>query len=235
MHVAGRTKKILLLAVLVAAVFAIRAWVPEGDLTLETLKRERDVLLAAVQDRYLLSVAAYISLYILMAALSIPGAAIMTLAGGYLFGVLPATLYVAVGATTGATLAFLVSRYLLGSWLQTRYSSQLKRFNEEIARNGARYMLTLRLIPVFPFFLINALSGFTNIPLRTFIWTTALGMIPASVVFAYAGRQFGSINSVSEVLSPRILAAFAALALFALLPAVLERRKIGKNASSHRP
>jgi uncharacterized membrane protein YdjX (TVP38/TMEM64 family) len=223
-------KKILLLIFLISAVALVRFSGIGDVLSFENLKREREHLAALVQAHYLLSVVYFITIYIVVASLSIPGAEVLTLAGGFLFGTLPATLYVNVGATTGATVAFLAARYLLGNWLQRKYQEKLGAFNEKMKKNGSRYLLSLRLVPVFPFFLINLLSGFTNVSVKTFAWTTALGIIPGTAVFAYAGRQIGSINSPSEILSAGIIIAFAVLALFALLPAMLDRFRAMKNA-----
>ena len=224
-------KKILLLFFLIAVIVAIRLS-PIGDiLTFENLKKNREVFFEFVRSHYLRSITTYIVSYIIIAALSIPGAGIMTLAGGFLFGVLPATLYIDIGATIGATLAFLSARYLLGAWLQEKYRKQLASFNAEMEKNGPRYLLTLRLIPAFPFFLINFLSGLTNVHVKTFVWTTALGIIPATVIFAYAGRQIGTINAVSEILSARVIIALTVLAALALFPAVYNRVKAYKNRS----
>jgi uncharacterized membrane protein YdjX (TVP38/TMEM64 family) len=224
-------KKIILLILFMIALIAVR-YSPIGNvLTFENLKRNRQHLLALVQNHYLPSLLVFIAGYVMVTALSIPGAVILTLAAGFLFGTLFATLYVNIGATTGAVLAFLVARYLLGTRMQEKYQKQLSTFNEEMEKNGSRYLLTLRLIPVFPFFLINFLSGLTKVPLKTFAWTTALGIIPGTVVYAYAGQQIGSINALSEILSARVITAFAILALFALFPAVLDRIKAIKNQS----
>ena len=226
-----RNKKIILLFCLIAIIIALRLS-PIGDImTFENLKKNREIFFAFVQGHYLQSLAAYIALYIIIAALSVPGAGIMTLAGGFLFGVLSATVYIDVGATIGATLAFLIARYLLGTWLQEKYRNQLSTFNKEMGENGSRYLLTLRLIPVFPFFLINFLSGLTNVPVKTFVWTTALGIIPATVIFAYAGRQIGTINAVSEILSPRVIIALTVLAALALFPAANKRIRGYRNRS----
>lgn len=226
-----RNKKILFVLVLLAVIVALRVSPIGNILTFENLKKNRQIFFSIVQSHYLQAVTVYIVSYIIIAALSIPGAGIMTLAGGFLFGILPATLYIDIGATTGATLAFLIARYLLGSWLQEKYQKQLSPFNEEMQKNGSRYLLTLRLIPVFPFFMINFLSGLTNVPAETFIWTTALGIIPATIIFAYAGRQIGTINDVSEVLSARVIIALAVLAALALFPALVNRIKAYKNRS----
>lgn len=215
--------KILLFAALIAAGIVIRS-LPVGDMiSIENVKRSRELLVSSVERHYLLSVLSFIAAYIVIVALSIPGGAVMTLTGGFLFGVLPGALYVNAGATAGATLAFLAARYLIGDWLQIRYEGQLRKFNEEMNRNGFRYLISLRLVPVFPFFMINILSGFTNLRTGTFIWTTAVGIVPATFIFAYAGRQIGSISSLSEVLSGRVIAAFIILSLFALVPVLTAR------------
>jgi uncharacterized membrane protein YdjX (TVP38/TMEM64 family) len=223
------TKKILLLILLIMVIVAIRYSPAGGILTFENLKQHRESLVSFVQNRYGISVLVFITAYILVTAFSIPGAVVLTIAAGFLFGTLAATFYVNIGATIGATLAFLSARYLLGTGVQEKYQAQLKKFNEELEKNGTNYLLTLRLIPVFPFFLINFLSGLTKIPVRTFIWTTSLGIIPGTAVFAFAGRQIGTINSASEILSANVLAAFAVLALFALIPVIVKRIKAGRK------
>jgi uncharacterized membrane protein YdjX (TVP38/TMEM64 family) len=220
-----RNKQLVLLLLFIALIVALR-YSPLGSLlTFENLKHSRGSLLAVVRAHYWLSVAAYVVLYAFATALSVPGAVILTLAGGFLYGVVAATIYVNVGATCGAALAFLSARYLLGNRLQEKYREPLLKFNREFDKNGARYLLTVRFIPVFPFFLINFLSGLTRVPLGTFVWTTSLGIIPGTAVFAYAGGQLGSINALSEVLSARIFIAFGVLALFILFPVFLNRKK----------
>jgi len=176
-------------------------------------------------------VLSFIAVYVLVTALSIPGAVILTLAGGFLFCTAAGVIYIDAGATAGAACAFLSARYLLGNRLQQKYGGQLEKFNKEMDLNGANYLLTLRLIPVFPFFLINFLAGLTNVPLRTFLWTTCLGIIPGTAVFAFAGQQLGSLNSPADILSRKVIAAFAALGLLALAPAVWKRMRKEKLRS----
>lgn len=218
-----RAKKLLLLAALAAAVIGLRMAGVGDLLTLEHLQQRRDELAATVQERYALSLAVYILSYTAVVAFSIPGATVMTLAGGFVFGTLTTVLAVNAAATAGAVLAFLSARYLLGSTLQERYREQLAKFNSEVDRNGPRYLLTLRLLPVFPFFLVNFLSGLTRVPLATFAWTTSLGIIPGSLVYAYAGRQLETVHRLGDILSSRMLLAFGLLALFTLVPAVRDR------------
>jgi uncharacterized membrane protein YdjX (TVP38/TMEM64 family) len=220
---------IVLLVVAAVVVFRLS---PAGHLlSFENLKREQTALLSWVQQHSVLSVAAFISLYILVTAASLPGAAVLTMAGGSVFGVVPTTIYVNIGATTGAVLAFLAARYLLGDWLQGRYGAQMIPFNREMDRNGARYLLGLRLLPVFPFFLINLLAGLTRVPVGTFAWTTAVGIIPGTAVYAFAGQELAGIGSVAEILSLRVALAFGLLALAAVMPALLDRAKEFRRSS----
>ena len=155
-------------------------------------------------------------------ALSIPGATILTLAAGFLFGFF-GIIYVNIGATIGAILAFLVARYLLGNWLQKRYGERFVSFNKEIAENGYNYLLTLRFIPLFPFFLVNIFAGITRIPLMTYVWTTMVGIAPASFVYIYAGRQLGAIDKPGDILSGQIMLAFVLLGLLALSPVFFKK------------
>jgi uncharacterized membrane protein YdjX (TVP38/TMEM64 family) len=225
-------KRIFLLILFIAVIVLVRFSAIGDYITFENIKKNRDILLAFTKEHYLISVILYIVLYVLIVALSIPGGAVLTLAGGFLFGTLLTVLYVNVGATLGATFAFLIARYLIGDRLQHKYKQQLVNFNEEIAKNGVRYLLTLRFIPVFPFFLINFLSGLTSIPLTTFIWTTSLGILPGTAVYAYAGQQLGAITTVSEILSTKVLVVFLLLGLFAVFPILLNygKKKVLKKS-----
>ena len=227
-----REKQVLLIIIFFVVILAVR-YSPLGRVfTFDNLVQHRDSLVLFVQDHYAASVVLFILLYILATALSLPGAVILTLAGGFLFNTIAATAYVNIGATTGATLAFLSARYLLGNVLQEKYARQLTAFNEEIRRNGTNYLLTVRFIPVFPFFLVNFLAGLTTVSLRAFLWTTSVGIIPGTLVFAFAGRQLGSLTSLSGILSGNMLLAFSALALFSLIPVILKKWKDAKNRRS---
>ncbi len=198
-------------------------------LSLEALKANRNSLLAYTDAHYAAAVAAYILLYCLQTAFSLPGAAIFTVAGGFLFGSFVGTLYVNVAATSGATLAFLAARYLLRDWVETKFGDRLGPIQEGFARNAFSYLITLRLIPVFPFFLVNLVSGLTRIRLGAYVAATSVGILPGSFVYANAGRQLGTINSLGEIASPRVLGAFALLGLLALVP-ILYRKFAGKSA-----
>jgi len=187
-------------------------------LTLDSLKAHRDFLLNYTASNYVLAVAVFILVYILQTTFSLPGGAILTLAGGFLFGSVMGTLIVNIGATAGATLAFLAARYLLRDWVESKFGARLGPIQEGFSQNAFSYLMTLRLIPAFPFFLVNLVSGLTRVKLGTYMLATSLGIIPGSFVFAFAGRQLGSINSLGEIASPPVLLAFTLLGLLALMP-----------------
>jgi uncharacterized membrane protein YdjX (TVP38/TMEM64 family) len=218
-------KKIILAGILAAAIIGIRASGAGEYFTFENLQKNKEALHELVSGQYAFSVFIYIAVYIAVTAFSIPGATILTLAGGFLFGPLLAIIYVNAGANGGAVLAFLSARYLIGGWVQDKYGAQLKKFNEELSKNGHLYMLTLRFIPVFPFFLINIFAGLTNIPVRTFIWTTAVGIIPGSAAYAFAGSQINYIKSADDIFSARMLIALLLLGLFSIAPVIIKKLK----------
>jgi len=219
------TRNMLLLVLFLSVIIGLRLSGIGHLLTFESLQRNKDSLLVFVQDNAVTSILIYILVYIAAIALNLPGGAVLTIAGGFLFGTLAAVVYVNIGATTGAVLAFLSARYLLGSRIQESYSTQLAKFNSEMERNGVRYLLTLRLIPVFPFFLVNLLSRLTRVSLSSFTWTTAAGIIPGTAVFAYAGHQLETVHSVGDIFTAKVLSAFLFLGLFALAPAIIGRMK----------
>lgn len=192
-------------------------------LSLAALKDNRDHLLAFTDANYIAAVGIFIVAYAIVTGLSLPGAVILTLAGGFAFGAVLGTLFVNLGATTGATLAFLTARYLLRDTVEQKFGKSLRPFQEGFAKNAFSYLLTLRLIPLFPFFVVNLVSGLTRVSAGTYIGATALGIIPGSFVYAYAGRQLGTINSLKEIASPNVIGAFVLLGLLALIPVVYKK------------
>ena len=136
-------------------------------------------------------------------------ALVLTLAGGFLFGVVWGAVYLMVGLTLGTSLsAFLIARYLAGTWIHSRYEGHLKKFNREVAHYGSSYLLMLRIIPVLPFFAVNFLAGTTKMSVKRFILTTAVGLLPGSVVYTYAGKQLGNITSVDDITTPKLFIGF---------------------------
>jgi uncharacterized membrane protein YdjX (TVP38/TMEM64 family) len=215
--------KIAIALVIVCAIGAFFYFDLGRFLYLDTVKANRDHLLAFTEANYAASVALFILVYIAVTGLSLPGAVILTLAGGFLFGSLFATLFVNVGATTGATLAFLAARYLLRDWVEQKFGKWLEPLQQGFAKNAFSYLMTLRLIPLFPFFVVNLVSGLTRMSVGNYIAATALGIIPGSFVYAYAGRQLGTINSLKEIASSNVIAAFVLLGILALVPVVYKK------------
>jgi len=192
-------------------------------LSLEALKANRQALQQYHDAHPLAMAAGFMALYIIQTALSLPGAAILSLAAGAIFGTVMGTLYAIIAASIGATLAFLVTRYLLRDAVQNRFGDRLEGINRELERRGWNYLLFLRLVPIFPFFLINLAAGLTRLPLRTFLLGTLLGIIPGGFVYVNAGASLATIDSLSEIASPRVLGSFALLGLLALVPALYRK------------
>lgn len=206
----------LLLLLVIALAWAWQSGAADV-LTLDNLKARQGELLDWVAANGWLAAGLFFAVYVAVAAASIPGAALMTVAAGALFGLLEGTLLVSFASTIGASLAFLVARFMLRDTLRTRYGERLKKIDAGIERDGAFYLFTLRLVPVFPFFLVNLLAGLTALRLRTFYWVSQLGMLAGTLVFVYAGTQLAEINSLGDVLSPGLIGAFVLLGLLPLL------------------
>ena len=168
--------------------------------SLDELRERRDQLLAYIDRNVVLALIIYIGVYILMAALSLPGAAILTLAGGALFGLLAGTVAVSFASTIGATLVFLAARFLFQDAVQKRFGKRLKRINEGVERDGAFFLLALRLVPIFPFWVINLVMALTPIRTWTYFWVSQIGMLPATIVYVNAGTQLAQVDSVGDVL-----------------------------------
>lgn len=222
-----KIKKLLLLLAVILAVVLFFYFDLGRFLTLAALKANRQLLADYHASHQTATVAGFMALYILQTALSLPGAAILSLAAGAIFGSALGTLYAVSAATIGATLAFLVTRYLLRDTILDRFGPKLEGLNRELEARGFNYLLFLRLVPLFPFFLINLAAGITRLPLRTFVLGTAIGIIPGGFVFVNAGASLAGIGSLRDVASPRVLGSFALLGLLALVPAVYGKLKKG--------
>jgi uncharacterized membrane protein YdjX (TVP38/TMEM64 family) len=207
-------KKAFLVLILIGAIAAYFLFDLGQYLSLENFKAQQVEIVAAKDSNPLLYVAGFFLLYVAVTGLSIPGAAIMSLVAGALFGLVLGTVIVSFASTIGATLAFLSSRYLLRDWVQGKFGERLRAIDDGLAKDGAFYLFTLRLIPVFPFFVINLLMGLTRIKTTTFFWVSQLGMLAATIVFVNAGTQISQIESTSGLLSPMLIGSFVALALF---------------------
>ena len=223
----SRTKKILLVSIVVAIILTVKFSGILDHVTLELLKKHGQALREAVYGHYVLAVTVYTVGYALAVALLVPGDIVLSIAGGYLFGTFLGAFYINIGATTGALCSFLLSRYVAGDWLQARYSHHFERFNREVEVRGYLYLVIVRLIPLFPFVLVNLLSGLTRVPVRTYLWTTFLGIIPVSLIYTYAGSQLGNIGSARDLFTGREVAALlllVTLALFSLIVKVVQRK-----------
>jgi pyruvate/2-oxoglutarate dehydrogenase complex dihydrolipoamide dehydrogenase (E3) component/uncharacterized membrane protein YdjX (TVP38/TMEM64 family) len=210
-------KKIIIVLVIIGAVISFFAFDLSQFLTLENVKSHQVQFQQWLNREPLLVSVLFFTFYVIITALSLPGAAIMTLAGGGLFGLVWGVVIVSFASTIGATLAFLVSRYLLRESVQQRFGDRLETLNRGIEREGAFYLFTLRLVPIFPFFLINILMGLTPIKTATYYWVSQLGMLAGTVVYINAGTQLAQIEGLSGILSPSLLLSFALLGLFPLL------------------
>lgn len=199
-------------------------------LTLDALKAQQAAIDGFYRANPVLVLAIFFVVYVVLTALSVPGAAILTLAAGAIFGVATGTLVVSFASTIGATLAFLASRYLFHDAVQARFGARLRGVNEGIARDGAFYLFSLRLVPVFPFFAVNLLMGLTPIRTWTFYWVSQLGMLLGTIVYVNAGTQLARIDALSHIASPGLLASFAALGLLPWLGkwimAGIKRRRV---------
>jgi len=185
--------------------------------TLEYVKHSQTRFATYYAGHKLLVIGLYMLMYIVMAALSLPGAAVMTLLGGALFGRLTGTIAVSFASTIGATLACLVARFVLRDWVQGKVGDKLRAINAGIAKEGPFYLFTLRLIPVFPFWLINLAMGLTTMPLLTFYWVSQIGMLPGTFVYVNAGTELSKIDSLQGILNPTLILSFVFLGVFPLI------------------
>jgi uncharacterized membrane protein YdjX (TVP38/TMEM64 family) len=183
-------------------------------LTLDYLKTSQDKFTELYANHRLAVIAAYMTVYIVVTALSLPGAAVMTLAGGAMFGFWIGVLVVSFASTIGATLACFVARFLLRDWVQNKFGEKLSAINKGVEKEGAFYLFSLRLVPIFPFFVINLAMGLTTMKLLTFYWVSQIGMLPGTMVFVNAGKELGKIESLSGILSPGLIISFVVLGIF---------------------
>lgn len=209
--------RITLLALVAAAVAAFFYFDLGQYVSFEALQSGRDSLQQWVTDNPWRASFYFFSAYVAVAALSLPGAAIMTLAGGAMFGLGWGFALVSFASAVGATLAMLIARKVAGEWVQERYANQLQAINDGLEKDGGFYLFSLRMVPLFPFFVINLVMGLTRIPAFTFYWISQLGMVPGTLVFVFAGTQLANISSPADVLSPGLIAALTLLGLFPLI------------------
>lgn len=211
-----RNKKVLF-AVIAALVAAFFMFDLGRFLSLDYLKSQQASLDALYASRPFMVIASFFAIYVAAASLSLPGAVILTLAAGAIFGLFTGTLIVSFASSIGATIAFLVSRFLLRDSLESKFGEKLKTFNDNIDKDGAFYLFTVRLVPVFPFFLVNLVMGLTKLKTGVFYLVSQIGMLAGTIVFVNAGTQLAKIESLSGILSPKLLFSFVLLGVFPLI------------------
>ncbi|MEW6571408.1 MAG: TVP38/TMEM64 family protein [Nitrospirota bacterium] len=209
-------KKIIIVVVILGLVAAFKIFNLSQYLTLSYIKESQVKFQMLYQENPVTVVSSYMVIYILTTSLSLPGATILSLAGGGLFGLWKGTLIVSFASTIGATLACFVSRFLLRDWVQEKFSDKIRKVNEGIEKEGAFYLFIMRLIPVFPFWMINIVMGLTKMPLYKFYWVSQLGMLPGTMVYINAGKELAKIESAKGILSPSLIISFALIGIFPL-------------------
>ena len=212
-----QTKVILLTATFSIVVALFFAFDLQQYLTLEYLKSSKSLFISYYEQNPMLVLGSYFLSYVVMTAFSLPGAVWMTLGGGAFFGLLTGTFVVSFASTIGATLAMLISRFLLRDWVQGRFKQQMKTINSGIQKDGGFYLFTLRLLPVVPFFVINMVMGLTPLRTSTFYWVSQLGMLPGTLVYVNAGSELAKIEALGDILSPTLIGSFVLLGIFPLL------------------
>lgn len=208
------TRKILVVAAIAALVTAFFVFDINQYLTLEYIKTQQESLQAVTEQHPVLMLGGFFVLYVVVTALSLPGAAVMSLAGAAVFGFVPALIIVSFASSIGATLAFIVARFLLHDLVQQKFGDRLKAINEGVRKDGAFYLFSLRLVPAIPFFLINLLMALTPIRTWTFYWVSQVGMLAGTAVYVNAGTQLGQLESLGGLLSPELIGSFILLAAF---------------------
>jgi uncharacterized membrane protein YdjX (TVP38/TMEM64 family) len=224
-------KKIAIVVVIVVFVAAFRILNLGDYLTISYIKESQERFTALYAENRLAVIAVYMGIYILVTSLSLPGAAVMTLAGGALFGLWVGTLVVSFASTIGATLACFVARFVLRDWIQGKFGDKLATVNRGIETEGAFYLFTMRLIPVIPFWLINLVMGLTKMRLLTFYLVSQVGMLLGTLVYVNAGKELAKIDSLKGILSPSLILSFVLIGVFPLVAKKLVnlfRKKKGK-------
>ncbi len=195
-----------------------------GDyVTLDTVREKREILAQFVMAHYIWAVLIYMVWYVVIVTLALPITALSTVVGGFFFGVAPAVIYTNLGATVGALFFFMLVRYFWQDMVQNKNQKRLRWFNEQVELYGIYYLIFMRFLAIIPFFVGNLLAALSEISVWTFVWTTSVGIIPGSIVYAFAGKQLTTINSIRDVFSFNILIAFTLLALLALVPMLFQR------------
>ena len=210
-------KKIILLAIILALIGSFFAFDLKQYLTLEQIQQHRGAITGLYLENQALVLLGFFAVYVAVTALSLPGAALMTIAAGAFFGLVVGTIVVSFASSLGATLAFLISRFLLKESIEKKFASKLEPINKGLEKEGAFYLFSLRLVPIFPFFVVNLVMGVTKLPVITFYWVSQVGMFIGTVVYVNAGTQISQLQSIDDILSFNLLISFALLGLFPIV------------------
>lgn len=227
----SRIKRFLPLTISLVAILAVFALGLDDYVSFEQLERNRAQLLDFVDRHPLLAPLVFMVIYAVVIALSIPGGAVLTIAGGFLFGIAATTLYVVVAATLGATVVFLIAKTALGDSLRQKAGPAMRRMEAGFRENALNYLLFLRLIPIFPFWLVNLVPAFLGVPLRTYVVATAVGIIPGTLVYASVGNGLGAVletggrPDLGIIFKPEIILPIIGLAVLAILPVAYKKIK----------
>ncbi len=197
--------KIILLIICIAFVIGVRFLGLDNYINFSSLQERREDRLLFVDLHYTTSVLLFVLLYMAIVAASLPLAAVMTVTGGFLYGIFWGAVYANIGATIGAVIAFLITRYLLGDYIQQKYAKQLARFNREFDQYGTLYLLFVHLIAFIPFFIVNIAAALTTVSLWTFVWTTSVGIFPGAFIYTYAGQELQTISSIRDIFTPQMI------------------------------
>ncbi|MDQ3261201.1 MAG: TVP38/TMEM64 family protein [Pseudomonadota bacterium] len=217
--------KLLILALFIGGIVIFFALGGQKYLNLEALKENRDALIQYADQHYVSAIVIGFLIYTLSTALSLPGGLILSLAVGLVFGRWAGTVVIVLAGTLGATLVFLAARYLFADLARNRMGGLAQKINEGFTKDAFNYLLFLRLVPLFPFWLVNLAPAFTNVSFKTYVIATAIGILPGSFVFANLGQSLGRISSTKDLLTPPIIGAFVLLGVFALIPVLYKKHK----------
>lgn len=211
-----------------AGITALLFWYGSDYLTLEKFKMHKASLEVMVDQHYVVSVLLFVGVGFLTSFSMLPVSLLLALVGGFLFGAVQGAVYTCISITAGATLMLIILRNFCSPWVERRYGHRLHKFNEELEKYGVNYLLMINLLTIVPFFIVSLLVSLTKLSLGTFAWTLFVGFLPASLIFAFAGRQLGSVQSLGDILSAKMMFALFLLALLALLPIIIKRFKLHK-------
>lgn len=233
MPIHWKTSKAIIIVLAVLGTILFFAFDLDGYVSVDSWENARRALAEFYSSHRVLTLVVFILIYIAMSALALPGPLVLSLAAGAVFGVVMGTVCVTIAATAGASLAFLAARYLFRDAIMRRFGPRLDAVNAQLKHEGFRQLLFLRLVPIFPFTLINLAAAITDMSFRTFVLATMLGIIPAGFVYCNAGAGLVAVTGIGDILTPRVMGSLLLLALFAIVPVVY--RKVRRNLGSAKP